>query len=145
MNRTQKESWTMLICMALAGIVVFFMFRTGFSSALLMLAFGGVCSVGGIVVPALFKKDAGQTVFDERDRQIELKTTRISFVLSWIVFLWVCLGLWLYFHHRGTETISINMLSVIVWPPAITLFLSHSVIRLILYGKDNRETEGGAA
>jgi hypothetical protein len=145
MNRIQKLAWLNIGCLTISVIVVVILCLAGFSAALLLLVFGCICGIGGLLVASTFKKDSGLAQFDERDRVIELKAMRISFVFSFLAFIVVCMGLWAHYHLQGIEVISIDVLTIIVWPPAIILFSSHALTILILYGKDNKNIEGGAA
>lgn len=142
MNRMQKLALTNIGCLVISGIVAAVLYAMGFSSALLLLVFGGICGIGGLLVASTFSKDQGLTPYDERDKAIELKAMRVSFILSFVAFIVVCLGLWTFYHCRGVQFVSIDVLTVIVWPPAAILFLSHAATILLLYGKDNRQTEG---
>ncbi|MBL7215975.1 MAG: hypothetical protein ISS71_09885, partial [Phycisphaerae bacterium] len=90
MNRMQKISWLMVICMgsglilsAIAITVGYFM--AGFPKAWSGIAFIGIGGFGGLG-PLIFKKDPGPVQADERDRLINLKAARASFALSYLVF-----------------------------------------------------------
>ena len=80
--------------------------------------------------------------FDERDQTIELKANRICFGFSFAVFVMVCLGFWVYYRFRGIETISIDVLTYLIWPPFIAQVLSHDIILLVLYRNDNILSQG---
>ena len=62
--------------------------------------------------------------------------------LAYTFFVLVCLGLWCYYRYVAIETVSIDILTVMIWPPAIFLFLSYAVTILVLYGKNKHTAEG---
>jgi len=149
MNRMQKISWLMVICMgsglilsATAVTVGYFM--AGFPKAWAGMGFLGIAGFGGLG-PLIFKKDPGAVQMDERDTLIARKAAIASFALSYLVFIFTCMGLWEYYRFKGIETISINILPNLVWPPGITAFLSHAIVILFLYSKDNKQMERGVA
>ena len=141
MNRIQKMAWTHLISFLISGVVVFTMYLAGFQAAVLMLAFG-LCGTAGYVVSSTFKNNPNMVPFDERDRFIELKANRICFGFSFAVFVIVCLSLWVYYHFRGIDTISIDILTVLIWPPFIAQIFSHDIILLVLYRNDRALSQG---
>jgi len=53
------------------------------------------------------------------------------------------MGIWTYYRSQSTETISIRILPHLFMAAGITAFFTHAVTILILYGKDDRQTEGG--
>ena len=55
------------------------------------------------------------------------------------------MGIWEYYRYQGIETISIHLLPLLFGAAAITAFFAHAITILVLYGKDNKQTEGGAA
>jgi hypothetical protein len=150
MNRTQKIAWWMVIwmgaAMITAGIALGISYVVlGFSKAWSELAFWGFGGLGGLA-PLIFKKDPGPVQFDERDHLINAKAARIGFVLSCMVFIILCMGLWGYYRFfQGVKMMSIDILPILVWPPAIAVYLGHAITILVLYGKDNKAKEGGAA
>ena len=149
MNRIQKMSWLTVICCGIAlilsslSIAILYSFF-GFPVASAGLGFLGIIGFAGFG-PVIFKKDHGSVSFDERDHLINLKAVRASFGLAYMVFVLMCMGLWGYCQSHSVETISIGVLPMLVWPPAVAAFLGHAVAILILYGKDNKAMEGGAA
>ena len=149
MNRIQKISWLMVICIGTALILssiatVILYFKLGFPKAWSGFAFLGLCGFGGLG-PIIFKKDPGAVQADERDTLIARKAAIASFGLSYMVFIFICMGLWEYYRVKGIETISINTLPNLVWAPGLTAFLSHAIVILVLYGKDNKQMGGEIA
>lgn len=147
MNRIQKISWLMVICIgtgvvlsAIAATVLYF--KIGFPRAWSGLAFLGLSGFGGLG-PAIFKKDPGPVQADERDRQINYTATRISFTLSYLVFGVLCMGIWAVWQWQsGDETISIHVLPLLFGAAGLTAFFTHALTILILYGKGNQQPGG---
>lgn len=148
MNRMQKVSWVMVIGMgsglALSLIAVTIgYFIVGFPRAFAGFCFLGICGLGG-VGPLIFKKDPGPIQADERDQFINLKAARTAFALSYFVFGVLCMGIWAYCRIQNTSVISIETLPYIWALTFISAFFTHALMILILYGKDNKLSEGGA-
>lgn len=149
MNRMQKISWLMVICIGIAsivsiGAVVVLYFKVGFPRAWVGLSFMSLGGLGGLG-PLLFRKDLGPVQADERDNLINLKAAQAGFALSYLVFGLLCMGIWGYYHHRGIETITIHVLPWLFMAAGFTTFFTHALMILLLYGKDNKAMEGGTA
>ena len=149
MNRMQKISWMMVICIGIASIlsavaITILYFKIGFPRAWAGWGFMGVAGIAGFA-PIIFKKDTGPVQCDERDRLINLKAARAGFTISYGVFGLLCMGIWDYYRHQNVETISIHILPQLFMAAGITAFFTHALTILILYGKDNKVSEGGAS
>ena len=149
MNRMQKISWMMVICIGIASIlsavtITILYFKIGFPRAWAGWGFMGVAGIAGFA-PIIFKKDPGPVQCDERDRLINLKAARAGFTISYGVFGLLCMGIWDYYRHQNVETISIHILPQLFMAAGITAFFTHALTILILYGKDNKAAEGGTA
>ena len=103
----------------------------------------GITGFGGFA-PIVFKKDPGPVQCDERDQLINMKAAVASFGLSYGVFGLLCMGIWVYRYSQSIETISIHLLPLLFGAAGITVYLTHAITILILYGKDNKTIEGGA-
>ena len=148
MNRMQKISWMMVICIGIASIlsavtITILYFKIGFPRAWAGWGFMGVAGIAGFA-PIIFKKDPGPVQCDERDRLINLKAARAGFAISYGVFGLLCMGIWVYRYSQSIETISIHLLPLLFGAAGITVYLTHAITILVLYGKDNKNTEGGA-
>lgn len=149
MNRMQKISWMMVICIGIASIlsavaITILYFKIGFPRAWAGWGFMGIAGIAGFA-PIIFKKDPGPVQCDERDRLINLKAARAGFAISYGVFGLLCMGIWDYYRHQNVETISIHILPQLFMAAGITAFFTHALTILILYGKDNKVSEGGAS
>ena len=149
MNRMQKISWMMVICIGTALIlsaiaITILYLMVGFPRAWAGWGFMGITGFGGLS-PLIFKKDPGPIQCDERDQLINTKAAVASFGLSYGVFGLLCMGIWVYRYSQSIETISIHLLPLLFGAAGITVYLTHAITILILYGKDNKNTEGGAA
>lgn len=149
MNRMQKIAWLNIICcgtaLILSGLSIAVLYTLfGFPMASAGFGFLGIMGVAGLE-GFIFKKDPGPVQFDERDHLINAKAARVGFGLSYGVFIMVCMGLWGYYQFKGIDAISTQVLPMLVWPPAVAVFLGHAIAILVLYGKDTKTKEGGAA
>lgn len=149
MNRAQKTAWWMVVWMGAgmlaAGIAVGVLyFKFGFPKAWVGLSFLGITGFSGLA-PILFRKDPGSVQFDERDHAIQLKSTRAGLAMSYLVFGLLAMGIWEYCRTHGMTTVSIEVLPLIWGLAAITCFFGQALMTLILYGKNRKPTEGGAA
>lgn len=85
------------------------------------------------IEPMLFRKRPGQVNFDERDRQIFLRATQLTFMVFWILLVaGVMSG---YFVMKSRGTINVELLPLAVWLGMVALLVTHSTILLILYKK----------
>ena len=149
MNRTQKQAWWVLIWvgagMLAAGIAMGVLyFKFGFPKAQSGIAFLAIGAFGGLA-PLLFRKDPGPVQFDERDREIQLKSARAGFAMSYLVFGLLAMGIWGYCRRHSMVTISIEVLPMIWMLAGMTMFFCQALMTLLLYGKDNKAKEGDAA
>ena len=148
MNRIQKMAWLTVICCGVAvllsgsSVAILYSFF-GFPVASAGLGFLGIIGFSGLG-PAIFKKDPGSVSCDERDQLIQLKAIRIAAGLTYAIFIIVCMTIYFYCQLRSVKTISIEVLIMLIWALGVTSYLGHSVVLLILYGKDNKLSEGGA-
>ena len=149
MNRMQKMAWLTVICTGIGFIlsavaVTILYYKSGFPRAWAGLAFmacAGLAGFGSLV----FKKDPGSVQMDERDRFIQLQSTKAGFAASYGVFGCLAMGIWFYYGPTHGQMINVNTLPQIWMAAFITAFFVQALTSLILYGKDNKNTEGGAA
>ena len=104
----------------------------------------GITGLSGLA-PLIFQKDPGPVQADERDQLINTKAAVASFGLSYGVFGLLCMGIWIYRYSQSIETISIHLLPLLFGAAGITAYLTHAITILVLYGKDNKLSEGDPA
>ena len=146
MNRMQKIAWLTVVCTGvgflLSTVVVTIMaIKVGFPRALAGFAFLALAGFGGIG-SLIFKKDSGSVQMDERDRAIQLHAAKAGFGASYVVFGCLAMGIWIY--QGPDKLINVNTLPQIWMAAFITAFFVQALTTLILYGKDNKLSEGGA-
>lgn len=129
MNRVQKMAWMTVICTGLgivlsATAVPVFYVMGGFPRAWAGLAFLGIAGLAGFA-PAIFKKEPGAVQTDERDRLIQVQSTKAGFSASYGVFGLLSMGIWMI--------------------AFITAFFVQALTTPVLYGKGNPQPEGDVA
>ncbi len=147
MNRIQKMSWLVVVCAGtgffISVVVVTIMaVKVGFPKAFAGFAFLSLAGFGGLG-PLIFKKDPGAVQSDERDRVIQLHAAKAGFGASYVVFGCLAMGIWIY--QGPDKLINVNTLPQIWIAAFITAFFVQALTTLILYGKDNKLSEEGAA
>jgi hypothetical protein len=147
MNRTQKIAWWMVAWIGAgiisAGIAVGVSCAVvGFPKAWSGLGLLGISGLSGLA-PLVFRKDPGPVQFDERDQAIQLHATMAGFAASYGVFGALAMGIW--FYCGPDKLISVNTLPQIWMGAFVTAFFVQSLATLVLYGRDNKTKEGGAA
>lgn len=149
MNRTQKMAWMTVICagvgILLSSVTFTILYLSvGFPVAQTGLAWMGLAGFSGFA-PLIFKKETGAVQSDERDRLIQLRSTRAGFAASYFVFGALAMGIWIVHGPARGQLVDVNILPQIFMAAFITAFFVQSLTTLILYGKDNKAIEGGAA
>lgn len=122
-----------------AGAVTAIGITKGFPKAYAGTAFLGLCGLLGFQ-PFLFRKDKGKVSFDERDLVISRKSVILGFTVSYLFFVFACMGCWWY--ARADGMIDVKVLPVILFGGYIMSELFRSASLLIMYGrgaKDGRE------
>lgn len=142
----QKMAWMTVICagtgflLSVIAVTVLY-FKIGFPRAQAGFAFMGLAGLAGLA-PMIFKKDKGAIAFDERDRKIQLRSTTAGFAASYGVFGCLAMGIWIF--NGPDKLIDVNILPQIWMAAFITAFFVQALTTLTLYGKDNKQIEGGA-
>ena len=140
MNAQQKVAWFNLAVFTAAvaayGVLVPIM---GPSPA---LGAFGILGMWGLT-PFFFRRRNAEVLVDERDEFVNLRGFVVGAVVFWLCFVAVCMTTWgviRYWKHQ--ETVSVDILPVLVGGGMIVLMLSHSVAMLIQYqGSRGREHE----
>jgi hypothetical protein len=142
-------AWMTVICVGVGFLlsaiaVTILYFKVGFPRAQAGLAFMGLAGLAGFA-PIIFKNDPGTVQADERDKLIQLQSTRAGFAASYGIFGILAMGIWSINGSTKGQMIDVNILPQIWMAAFITAFFVQSLTTLILYGKDNKAIEGGAA
>ncbi|MBC8379350.1 MAG: hypothetical protein H8E62_09255 [Planctomycetes bacterium] len=143
MNRMQKMAWMTVICVGIGFIlsaitVTVLYFKIGFPRAQAGFAFMALAGFAGLG-SLIFKNDPGGVQMDERDRLIQLQSTKSGFAASYGVFGCLSMGIW--FYCGPNKLINVNTLPQIWMAACITAFFTQALTILILYGKNNKQTE----
>lgn len=143
MNRAQKAARFILIVLSVAIALSLI------AAGLLYLKFGNVkvASAGfgfmGLIgftgfVPVIFKKESGKVQCDERDTMINRKAAIAGFGSA---YLFVGLACMLPFFIMGPNaTIRVTWLPCIFCGAGILTYYMHSIMILVLYGKEVQDT-----
>jgi hypothetical protein len=146
MNRIQKQSWIMVISIGIAFfasciVVAYWASAKGFPVAFQGFIF--TCLGGAGYFACLFVKKDKTAIVDERDLAIKALAKNNGFIASYLSFIFLSMGIWIY---NGPDTlINVNILPMCVCLVGIIFALIESLTYIIEYGKDNKLPEGGAA
>jgi hypothetical protein len=127
MNALQKQAWLTVI-MAVVSVAAFggLCPWMGPSAALSGFSLFGFTGFG-----ALFFRKAP---LDERDRAIARRAVVVAFVVSYEVFILLCMGTWaMVYALHGNEQVSVHILALITGAGGIVAFTVHAVAILVLY------------
>ena len=143
MNRLQKQSWIMVISIGTAFfasciVVAYWAASKGFPDAFQGFIF--TCTGGLGYFAGLFVKKDKPTIVDERDLAIKALAKNNGFIASYMSFIFLSMGIWIY---NGPDTlINVNILPMCVCLIGIIFALIESLTYIIEYGKDNKIMEG---
>ena len=146
MNRLQKQSWIMVISIGIAFfasciVVAYWASAKGFPSAWQGFIF--TCSGGLGYFACLFVRKDASTIVDERDLAIKALAKNNGFIASYMSFIFLAMGIFIYKKHGNL--INVNILPMCVCLVGIIFALIESLTYIIEYGKDNKLPEGGEA
>jgi hypothetical protein len=143
MNRAQKIAWfliTVLSVTAVLTLVAFGILYAIFGVPIAFAAFGfaGLSGLAGFA-PMIFKKDAGAVDFDERDILINRRAALAGAMCS---FLFVGLACMVPFFVLGPmSSIRVGWLPSIFGGAGLTIYIVHSVMILVQYGREGKSNE----
>ena len=145
MNRLQKQSWIMVISTGIAFflsciVVAYWASAKGFPAAWHGFIF--TCSGGLEYFVCLFIKKDKALVVDERDLAIRALAKNNGFIASYMSFIFLAMGIWIY--HGPNALINVNILPMCVCLIGVVFWTIESLTYIIAYGKDNKLSEGGA-
>ncbi len=140
MNKTQKIAWynliVILVSLTLTGAAVGTLtIIVGMPGAISGFGFLGFLGLLGLQ-PILFRKDKSKVSFDERDILISRKSVILGFTLSYLFFVFACMGCWWY--ARADGMIDVKVLPLIVVGGYLTSELSRSITILVQYGRGDK-------
>ncbi len=145
MNRTQKIARfnliVMLIALGLSALAVgvsYFVIGLPIRRAVGGLGFLGICGLLGLS-PILFRKEAGEVDFDERDLLIQRKAALGAYSIFW--FLFVLAAMVPFFVLGADGKVSVQYLAAMVFAGAAVVTVVQSIATLELYGWRNKDHE----
>ena len=140
MVREQKQAWCVLGLFAAAFSI---------STLLIVLVSVKLAPLGfavfflGFFVPFVGRKkrDSAEVDMDERDKMIGQKATLGGAMLSMTVFMLACLIISSIYKHQGRESISIEVLGLILNAGAMTFWIVRSITVVVLYGRESKDVQ----
>jgi hypothetical protein len=146
MNRIYKQSWIMVISTGIAFfisciVVAYWASVKGFLTAWQGFIF--TCAGGLGYFGCLFIKKDAPAIVDERDRAIKALAKNNGFIASYLSFILLAMGIWIY---NGPDTlINVNILPRCCCLIGVVFWTIESLTYIIAYGTDNKLSEGGPA
>ena len=140
MNRWQKIAWfnltVIVVSLLLAGTAISTLtIIVGMPGALGGLGFLGFLGLLGLQ-PVLFRKDKSKVSYDERDMLISRKAVILGFTVSYLFFVFACMGCWWYAQADGM--IDVRVLPLIVLGGYIASEFTRSISLLVQYGRGGK-------
>lgn len=129
MNLVQKLAWLgvgcAIVCVVLyLGLLPFF----GPRASAAVFALFAVSGLEGLVG----RKDK----LDERDVAILRKATLVGFTMSYLGFVFACMGSWaVIYMWQGKESVSIHVLPIITMAGFFIAYVVRCITILLLYGR----------
>ncbi|MCE0496403.1 MAG: hypothetical protein LV481_00455 [Methylacidiphilales bacterium] len=119
------------LIVAMAALVLFLALTPlfGFSGA--QAAFALFALIG--FTPLFYRRRKGQIFSDERDNQIRLAATTLSFAVVWLIFVGGVMGAYYYLQHLNPGIVGLEVLPDLVWFGFGAHLVSHSAAILTLY------------
>ncbi len=136
MNRLQKQSWITLISIGIAFfvscmIVVYWTAAKGFPFAWRGFLFVNTGILGYLC--GVFVKKDDPAIVDERDRAIKELAKNNGFIASYMFFVLLAMGIWLY--NGPGALINVNILPICVCLAPVVFVFIESLTYLIAYRK----------
>ena len=140
MNRLQKQSWIMLVSTGIAFIascivVAYWAASKGFPAAWHGFLF--TCAGGLGYFPGLLVKKDQPAIVDERDLAIKALAKQNGCLASYLGFLLIAMGIWLY--HGPDNLINVNILPICCCLVGVIFWTIESLTYLIAYRKGGSE------
>ena len=129
MNAAQKFAWFNLAVIAATLITVLALIPV-----LRHEAMGGLGLLGFLGIGPLFlRRKGGESVWDERDQVIAIRSALAAYTVFWLVFVASCMSLPIIYGWQGKVPVMVVQWSVFV---AMMLFVGvTSLVTLIQYGR----------
>jgi hypothetical protein len=129
MSASEKAAWFQLtLCLAAVVVVASLFPRMGHSAT------AGFALLALIILSAGFYWQSGDRVrVDERDREIEKRTTRIAVGTTWLglIAILAIAGMWS--SYWETHSISARFLNWLIWGQFVVYFSIKAITSVILY------------
>lgn len=128
----QKEAWFHLIlvaiCALLYGAAAWWL---GYMPALGVF---GLLGLAGLTPLFYLRRRRGERFCpgDERDKMIALSATAGGFAIFWVTFVVACMTIW-WIVRSHSQTVSVNILPLIVLGGWIIFWISRATFILLLY------------
>ncbi len=132
MNAVEKVAWTELIVSVLATIVVLGLYPWMGNAAL-----GGFGVLGLLgITPLFLRKRGNQVVRDERDVEIEKRSSWFGFGTAWVVMM-ISLAAVTMWHSHLQRDVPTGLLSVLIWTQFALCYAIKGVTALVQYRGTN--------
>jgi hypothetical protein len=140
MTRQQKEAWFIVGVFTLA-LTVFLVLIPILGISVAWGAFGLFGFAGFAPLIGRNASRPGEVVSDERDVVISSRATLGAGIAAFEVCILACMVPWLVHMLRGQESISVQMLPIVVLATSITFWLVRAVAMLALCGREASHVE----
>ncbi len=141
MNTEQKLAWfTIGVCTAALAASGLLYWYFGFPVAMAGFSLLALTGFNPVLFSSLKRKQ--QIEYDERDRIILRKANVAGGMVSYLIFVLNCMGVWFVQYASGEAEIAIGILPVIVCAGGIGLLMVRSVAVLVLYREGGSYAEG---
>jgi hypothetical protein len=139
MNVQQKVAWfNLTVFAAAAATYVALVLLWG---PLPAFAAFGIFGLWGLTPFFYYLRRKGKVLVDERDQLVNLRAVLASYSIFWLCFVAACMITWSVLrYYKYQNTVSVDVLPLLVGGGMIVFMVSHSVAVLIQYGR-SRERE----
>lgn len=132
MNASEKVAWTELIVSVMAAVVVLSLYPWIGNAAL-----GGFGLLGLLgITPLFLRKRGNQIVSDERDQEIEKRSSWFGFGTAWVTMLisLVAVTMW---HSYQQLDVPTGLLTALIWAQFALCYAIKGAMSLIQYRGTN--------
>jgi len=86
------------------------------------------------------KKEPGEVLIDERDREIVRRATLFGFAASYLAFVLVSMAIWFCnWMLHSNETVSVHTLTLPVWIAFAVAVVARAIAILVRYGREDAD------